>query len=373
MTARQTILVIDDDADFRAVVTEALRQRGFEVLEATNGEAGVEMANAHLPDLVISDVNMDRKDGYGVLACLRENSRTAGIPFILMTGLADEAGMRRGMEQGADDYLPKPFTIGSLYATVEARLRKQIAFKQRAEEKLDELRVNLSRMLPHELNTPLVGILGVGDMIVSNAAAFSPDELREMGQMIVASAGRLRRLIEKFLLHARLGLLEANPQEVAFLRQRRTNQAEVCVAEAAQKEAEGASRLSDLLLAVEETSVCMSQEFLTKIVEELVNNAFKFSSPGAVVEVALRPQVGGWVVLTVIDRGRGMKSEQIAEIGAYSQFERQFYEQQGPGLGLYLAKRLAELHGGKLAVHSEPGVGTAVTVRLGGGAAEGQG
>ena len=59
-----------------------------------------------------------------MLTKLRENAATAAIPFILMTGLADAAGMRHGMELGADDYLPKPFKVDELYATVNARLRK---------------------------------------------------------------------------------------------------------------------------------------------------------------------------------------------------------------------------------------------------------
>ena len=65
-----------------------------------------------------------------------------------MTGLADNAGMRHGMELGADDYLPKPFTIDGLYAAVEARLKKAQALRQEAEKKLADLRDNLSLMLP---------------------------------------------------------------------------------------------------------------------------------------------------------------------------------------------------------------------------------
>ena len=71
-----------------------------------------------------------------------------------MTGLADQAGMRHGMELGADDYLPKPFTIEALYAAVEARLKKADVVRLEAEKKLADLRENLSMMLPHELRTP---------------------------------------------------------------------------------------------------------------------------------------------------------------------------------------------------------------------------
>ena len=82
-----------------------------------------------------------------------------------MTGLADHAGMRHGMELGADDYLPKPFTIEALYAAVEARLKKFQAVRQEAEKKLADLRDNISLMLPHELRTPLNGILAYGEIL----------------------------------------------------------------------------------------------------------------------------------------------------------------------------------------------------------------
>ena len=96
----------------------ALREKGFDVVEAENGATGIEVARRELPDLILCDVNMEKVNGYLTLSALRNEPATAAIPFILMTGLADNAGMRQGMELGADDYLPKPFAI-------EAPLRRR--------------------------------------------------------------------------------------------------------------------------------------------------------------------------------------------------------------------------------------------------------
>src|ERR1017187_9777718 len=142
------ILVIDDEVWLREMVHIALAQQGYDVLEAENGAVGIEKARKELPD-----VNMEKVDGYLTLSALRNEPTTAAIPFILMTGLADNAGMRHGMELGADDYLPKPFSIEALYAAVEARLKKAQALRQEAEKKLADLRDNISMMLPHELRT----------------------------------------------------------------------------------------------------------------------------------------------------------------------------------------------------------------------------
>src|SRR5438477_11905160 len=178
------ILVIDDEEWLREMVQLALTQKGYDVIEAGNGTKGIEVAQKELPDLILCDVNMEKVDGYGTLSSLRNEPATAAIPFILMTGLADSAGMRHGMELGADDYLPKPFTIDALYAAVEARLKKAHTLRQEAEKKLADLRDNLSLMLPHELRTPLNGILAYGEMLAADAANLPPNEVAEMGHVI---------------------------------------------------------------------------------------------------------------------------------------------------------------------------------------------
>src|ERR1043166_4284718 len=181
------ILVIDDEEWLREMVQLALSQKGYDVIEAGNGALGIEVARKDLPDLILCDVNMEKMDGYRTLSALRNEPPTATIPFILMTGLADNAGMRHGMELGADDYLPKPFTIEGLYAAVDARLRKLATVRAEAERKLADLRDNISMMLPHELRTPLNGILAYGEILVAEAETIQPKDIAEMGQVIYDS------------------------------------------------------------------------------------------------------------------------------------------------------------------------------------------
>src|SRR6266850_2709797 len=217
------ILVIDDESWLREMVQLALSQKGYDVIEAGNGSTGIEVAQKELPDLILCDVNMEKLDGYHTLSSLRNVQSTASIPFILMTGLADNAGMRHGMELGADDYLPKPFTIDALYAAVEARLKKTQALRQEAEKKLADLRDNISMMLPHEMRTPLNGILAFGEILASEAATLPPEEVADMGRTIHDSGKRLERSIENFLIYSQLELLRADPQKVSALRLKRTD------------------------------------------------------------------------------------------------------------------------------------------------------
>jgi signal transduction histidine kinase len=357
------ILIIDDEEWLREMVQLALRQRGYTVVQAENGAVGIDKARKELPDLILCDVNMEKVDGYLTLSSLRSEPATAAIPFILMTGLADNAGMRHGMELGADDYLPKPFTIDGLYAAVEARLKKAQALRLEAEKKLADLRDNLSMMLPHELRTPLNGILAYGEILAAEAATLSAREVAEMGQVIHDSGKRLERLVENFLIYAQIELLGADLQKVSALRQKQTPFPAKLIEERAVGQARAAKRADDLALDLSDQPVPISEDYLAKIVDELVQNAFKFSDPGKRVSVTLSGSPNG-VVLSVTDQGRGFSTEHITKVGAYMQFDRKIQEQQGLGLGLVIARRLTELHGGTLSIQSERGATTTVAVKL---------
>ena len=146
------ILVIEDEQLIRNSVVEQLKAEGFETIEAENGRVGLTWAREHKPDLIICDVVMPEVDGYQVLSSLRQEPATALMPFVFITSLTDRADMRRGMELGADDYLPKPFTKPELLGAVAARLKKQAAITCYAEQFLASPPKNNQNQTP-ELNS----------------------------------------------------------------------------------------------------------------------------------------------------------------------------------------------------------------------------
>jgi signal transduction histidine kinase len=360
------ILVIDDEEGMRELVEIALRERGFEVFVAASGIDGLKVALHKLPDLVVCDVRMDGMTGYDVLANLRKHPTTATLPFILMTGNDDPGGMgmRQGMELGADDYLRKPFDFESLYATVDARLKKAALIRSEAERRLAALRDNISLMLPHELRTPLNGILAYGEILHGEADTLPPEDIREMGEIISESGRRLERLIENFLIYTQTELIGDAPEQIAALRGEPCDQPSVLIEERARKQATSFGRPDDLDLELQaDAELPMSRDYLAKVVDELVQNAFKFSEPDTPVSVSLAAS-DGVVQFAVSDLGRGMTVEEINQIGAFMQFGRKNMEQQGLGLGLTIARRLAGLYDGDVSVQSEVGQGTRVVVQL---------
>jgi CheY-like chemotaxis protein len=120
------IVVMDDDASTRVLVSAVLRKEGYDVLAANDGAQGLALIRVHKPDLVVSDVQMPHLDGFGVLEAVRANEEISMIPIILLTSLQDRAHMRQGMATGADDYLTKPFAPQELRDAVSSQLSKLV-------------------------------------------------------------------------------------------------------------------------------------------------------------------------------------------------------------------------------------------------------
>lgn len=372
MTAK-TILVIEDDPLIQEVIQDVLALEGYRTLAADNGAVGVKLALAHQPNLILCDVAMPEMDGYEVLTTLQRQQTTHAIPFIFLTARTAQADLRRGMNLGADDYLAKPCTADELIASISSRLEKQAALKKQSEERLNHLRDNIAKSLPHELYTPLNGILGLAEVLVQEAETIERSEIKEFAESIHTSALRLHHLMQNFLLYTKLELLAHNPDQVQFLQAQATPNPNQIITTVAAQTAVQFERDSDLrceLLAGSNSlperladSLQMAETHWQKIIEELVSNACKFSEPLQPVIVESTVQAN-CLSLRVTNLGRGMTADQIASLGAYMQFERLSYEQQGTGLGLIIVKRLVELYSGSFEIDSLPGNSTTVTVTV---------
>lgn len=348
------VLIIEDEASIRDNLEEILRLSDYETLKAADGEIGLKLAQTESPDLIICDIMLPKLDGYEILKAVRQNEATAHLPFVFLTAKVDRCDIRLGMEFGADDYLTKPFTATELLNTIATQLDKQATRDRQVQNQLEQLRSQIALSLPHELYTPLNGILGMSQILLEEHNNIEPAEVQEIATTIHQSGLRLYHLLQNFVLYTELELMVTNPQRVTDLR----NKVHPCsvkdvITKIASEKAKAVDRVADLYIEIEEDKVMLDGRHLQKIVEEVVDNAFKFSMVGTPVCV-MGKACQKTFQLGISDCGRGLTPQQIAQIGAYMQFERRIYEQQGSGLGLTLAKRLIELYGGELAIESVP-------------------
>jgi DNA-binding response OmpR family regulator len=124
-TARPVVLVADDDPDILELVAFRLRQSGYGVLPAVDGQDALDVAREHRPDVAVLDVMMPKLDGFEVTRRLRADAATADMRVLLLTARVQEADVSRGFEAGADDYVRKPFSAAELQARVRASLERR--------------------------------------------------------------------------------------------------------------------------------------------------------------------------------------------------------------------------------------------------------
>lgn len=126
---KKTILIVEDHKDIR-VYLKVLLGKEYNLLMATNGQEGVDMAMKELPDLILCDVMMPVKDGFACCREVKEGLETCGIPFIILTAKVEDEDVIHGLELGADDYVLKPFTPSILIAKVRNLINGRQALKQ---------------------------------------------------------------------------------------------------------------------------------------------------------------------------------------------------------------------------------------------------
>ncbi len=356
-----TILAVEDEHDILDNLIDLLESEGHRVVAAADGREGVSLARETHPDLILCDVMMPNLDGHGMLSVIQADDELRDTPFIFLTAMAEREDLRRGMNAGADDYLTKPFTADELISAVDSRLARAARIRARAEVKLEALRTQLAAMIPHELRTPLAIVLGYTSLLREAGGDLTPTETEEMLGSVYDASEQLRQLVSRYELWAGLRLAASNAPESAA--PAFTSEATRLIADVARAAAERHGRAADLWLDLAEAEAAIATDHLDRVVTELVDNAFKFSAPGTPVEVCCQ-RIGEQFVLAVFDRGRGLSLDQLRRLGAFTQFDRDLYEQPGSGLGLALVLSMAQLCGGTLKIERLPGGRTMAQVLL---------
>ncbi len=360
------ILVIEDTAEVRENIAEILESEGFEVFKAENGEIGISMAEKVQPDLILCDIMMPGKDGYEVLEDLRKKVLTSTTPFIFLTAKNTREDLRRGMALGADDYISKPFTIDELITSVNTRLKKAEEFRKRSEEKLQELTRNLGMPVASVINEPLRAIIGFSQMVMTEYPNMEKPEIAELMSLVYKAGLKLNKIVRKTMLFYELEALAFKNHEVEELKRSGCENPAEIITRSAQQLALNMKRNEDLFTVIDiQTKARISCEHLKTIVEELVENALLYSPRRSFVKVIAGADHHR-LHITINDEGIGMTNKQIASIGAFTQFNKDFTQQegQGLGLGLTLVKNILQIFGGEFQMNSTPGIGTTVKVSI---------
>jgi CheY-like chemotaxis protein len=357
----ETIIVIEDDDIIRKQVSESLSYEGYNVITAEDGEKGIEKIKNNIPDLIICDIMMPGKNGYEVLEEVQKDPRTVLIPFIFLTAAAEAINIRTGMNLGADDYIIKPLKLDDLLNSIKVRLSKSKVMSEKISDSLSKIRQSVITSLPHEFRTPLNGVLGFSQILIDSYNDLEYDDVSSMLKIINDSGKKLLRLVVNFTYYSNL-------QSLTYMKNFSSSDfnfdPEPIILDTCQSVADHHERMNDLSITMDTKSIPgISEEYLSKIIEELCDNAFKFSVQGSKVTVKAFETEHN-LILSFSSNGIIMTKDQLETIGAFIQFDRQKYEQQGVGMGLAIVKKILEIVKGEIEIESSQEHGTMVIVKI---------
>lgn len=377
------ILVVDDEPDNFDVIEALLLDLDYELYYASSGQEAIASLDTFQPDLILLDVMMPKMDGIEVCQRIKNIEQWKAVPVIMVTALNTKADLARCLQVGADDFISKPVNSLELRARVNSMLRikqqhdriQSFTKLQRntinlLSNNLQELRKNLTFSPPIELNAPLQDLVKIAQRLKDEIEGIDHEPIHQLLDSLCQSVGRVENLTQRFLNYLYLELSIASLQEetddifiingVSIINDINLS---FLLKNFAQAIADRMKRSQDLVYAVEDAQLTLSHKHLQWIVEELLDNAFKFSQPKTPVTVRGECREGLFH-LSVKDLGQGMTHKQIASISALLTVERQNNPSQGTGLGLKIVQKVVELYGGRFRISSIYAQETTVYITL---------
>ena len=353
-SSKPNILVVDDEMGPRESLKMILNPH-YNVYTADRGTQAVEILKQYPVDLVTLDLKMPGVSGINVLEKVKQHD--PDIEAIIITGYGSLDTAIEGLRLGAFDYISKPFDVNHILALVRRGLERRNAKSQLRQVKSDFLS-NVS----HELRTPLSVVVGFVYLLLNQVIGKLTEEQQKVLETVYRNSEELLELIDNVLWMTSLNAGDANSTlerfDVRDIVHETTKRYEKAIREKGLR--------LDLQLSQNDTMLVSDRGKVERVFQNVFNNAVKFTSDGSVVvKVQPTPQRDG-VELEVADTGVGIEQSKIDSIfepfhQADNSIQRAF---SGLGIGLTVARRMAELIGGKLAVASKPGAGTCVSMKF---------
>jgi signal transduction histidine kinase len=370
-----SILIVDDNPANCDMLSRRLGRQGYTCTHTYTGKQAIEMIERQMPDIVLLDMMMPEMGGLEVLRILRQRYDSVSLPVLMVTARNEGEDVVAAFEAGANDYIEKPVDFPVLLARLRHHLehkrlddevessRARLEEQNRALELGNQYKVNFLSSMSHELRTPLNAVLGFSEVLLDELLGPLNEKQKQYCQEIYNSGSYLLLIINDLL---DLSKIEAGKLELI----RQTTDIASLVESAMGMVREKALRRGVELLSDVDAQVGMAQWDALRVKQMLINllgNAIKFTEAGK--QIRLSAQLGGdnEVVLSVADQGCGIAKEDLERI--FRPFEQaktpmKMRTVEGTGLGLALVSRLVSLHGGRVEVHSELGVGSRFTLYL---------
>ena len=346
----RTILLIDDDLPLLLGLKTLLERSGYHVIARENSADGIKQAEKSQPDLIVCDVMMPKMDGYKVREAMSANPLTHNIPFLFLSARASQEDKLKGFEDGADDYITKPFDPRELVARIDAVFRRQEKSHQGATEEInrqiERIQSEITHNFSHELRTPMMQILMSLDMALRDKYD-DPNELKYFVETALSKSHRLYTLIDDltFLSNYDMG------NKINF-RQKIDIKNDFSLPIALRLEQYENKELRVEINIEEGVTIHAPRREFRQACSHLVDNSLKFSPPMTTVLINLAANGDGGCILTITDQGQGIPAEHHEKVFKryYQVSQGDAREQNGLGVGLTIARIIARSLEGEVTI-----------------------
>ncbi len=350
MSSRKKILIVDDTIDTVELLRKRLRAENYETDEAYDGEECLRKVGECAPDLIVLDIMMPKMDGYEVCRRLKASETTKYIPVLMLTAKSDVENRVKGLDLGAEDYLPKPFDYKELAARIRSLLTAREAQEQLAEEEKSEALDQIVDEVAHEVRNPLASLGGFARRVYNDLPEGSPN--RKYMEMILEDVKRIENMVRQ--------LVELQSLTISYREATDINDVILRTIDCFDAELEEKAADLELDLAEGLPQLQADREQLATAIGNLIRNAIEsMTAEKRVLSVSSRMEEGQ-IEISISDTGKGISKEKLKNIFDPLYTSKMF----GPGLGLTFALKIVQNHRGTISVESEPGRGTTFTVRL---------
>lgn len=362
------VMIVEDNLTLLESIAFELEMRGYEVIQASDGEAalGVLALMEEPPDIIVSDIAMPRMDGYKLLETVRQQDRWNRVCFLFLTAFNSPNAVHLGKELGVDDYLVKPFKPDDLVVAMENKLKRVAQFRLAAQRETDEIRRKFMHVVTHELRTPLTAIFGGTEVLAASLESVPDKSIQSMLTIVRNGTARLSRLVSNILYLIAIDSGQLERQLAQFAGRVEVREAVMTACNVVWSDPAFATSSVQLELRMPDEALAVRGlwEYVVMMVTEVLRNAFVFSPSYGKVVIEVQC-VDDDVLITITDEGCGIAREQQDLVWErYVQLDRDQFEQQGLGLGLALVRESARLHGGDCTINSQHTPGTQVILRL---------
>ncbi|MBW7889360.1 MAG: hybrid sensor histidine kinase/response regulator [Bacteroidetes bacterium] len=353
MAEKPLIFLVDDEESLLEVTSIILEGEGFNTVTANSVKLAINILQKISPDIIVSDITMPEMTGYEFFQIVRSYPHLQNVPFVFMTAHSDIESIKRGKELGIDDYLTKPVDVNMLLSTIRGKLKRRQMLTDAFSVQMEQMKNQLFKMISHEMRTPLTAILGATEILSDTKENLTPTDFTTFLRMLQESSVRLNSMVEDFFFAMKI---ESN-QILNELEAQSLNINAKLLIDRLVLDFERSLQKKNIHLVNtvpdETIQIIGYAPHLENILKRLLSNAVKFSHEGGKIIAALKMEEGE-VIFSVQDFGIGISAEkQPLLFQKFNQVDRDKQEQQGSGLGLYIAHRLAQLNKCKLWFKSE--------------------